>query len=83
MILNPHCGGHLKNRRMNYKNKINCSIYVNVKSYKNIHILRLHIFRLFWTHSLYVSINTILNVSKNGPYLNPPARLVHFSGNCK
>ena len=26
MILNPHCGGHLKNRRMNYKNKINCSI---------------------------------------------------------
>ena len=26
MIWNPYCWGHLKNRRMNYKNKINYSI---------------------------------------------------------
>ena len=26
MRWNHHCGGHLKNKRMNYKKKINCSI---------------------------------------------------------
>ena len=75
MIWNPHCGGHLKNRRMIYKNKINCSMHVNVKSYKYCKgpsILRLHIFIHFWTHPLYVSINTILNVSKNVHFPTPP-----------
>ena len=40
-----------------------------------IHILRQHIFGLFWTYppTMSVSINTVLNVRKNGHFLNPPS----------
>ena len=42
----------------------------------NIHILRLHIFGLNYVNppTHYVSINTVLNISKNGHFLNPPTQ---------
>ena len=40
-----------------------------------IHILRQHNFRLFLWPTHYVSINTVLNVSKAGHYVDPPTQL--------
>ena len=40
-----------------------------------IHLLRQHNFRLFLWPTHYVSLNTVLNVSKAGHYVDPPTQL--------
>ena len=48
-----------------------------------IHILRMHNFGLFLNHppTHYVSINTELNVSKTGHFLDPPTHPVLLDSN--
>ena len=53
-----------------------CALYFSLEVLGTIHKLRQHNFGLFLTHPLYVSIDTVLNISKTGHFLDPSTHYV-------